>query len=101
MRKYRTQRVRLQDATGKTRKISTYSRAYRNASGLAKLDGSTREALLIARVRAELRAHVGGNPNPVQRALIERAALLSLRVAQLDAKILAGETLTLHDNNHA
>lgn len=50
-------------------------------------------------VRADLTAHVGGNPTAVQRALIERAAILTLRVKQLDAKIIAGEALTLHDSN--
>jgi hypothetical protein len=55
----------------------------------------------MRRVRAELTAHVGGNPNAVQRALIERAVILSLRVAQIDAKIIAGEALTLHDSNFA
>lgn len=77
--------------------IGPYSRPV----ALAKLDGRTREAALMRRVRAELTAHCGGNPNAVQRALIERAAILSLRVAQLDAKIVAGEALTLHDSNFA
>jgi hypothetical protein len=48
----------------------------------------------MRRVRAELITHCGGNPTAVQRALIERAAILSLRVEQLDAKIVAGEALT-------
>lgn len=68
---------------------------------LAKLDGRTREAALMRRVRAELTAHVGGNPSFPQRVLIDRAAVLALRIAQIEAKMLAGETLTLHDNNHA
>jgi hypothetical protein len=55
----------------------------------------------MRRVRAELTAHVGGNPSAVQRALIERAVILSLRVAQIDAKILSGDGLTLHDSNFA
>lgn len=67
---------------------------------LAKLDGRTKEAALMRRVRAELTEFLG-TPNVVQRALIERAAVLSLRVAQIDAKILAGEPLTLHDSNFA
>src|SRR5262249_49763616 len=67
---------------------------------LAKLDGRTREAALMRRVRAELTAHVGGEPTVTQRLLIERAAILSLRVAQLDARILTGELLTQHDNQH-
>jgi hypothetical protein len=83
--------------TEKTRAIGAYCRP----PTLAKLDGRTREAALMRRVRADLIQHVGGSPNAVQRALIERAAVLGLRVAQLDAKIMAGEALTLHDSNFA
>jgi hypothetical protein len=68
---------------------------------LWKLDGRTREAALMRRVRGELIAHCGGRPTVVQNALIERAVILSLRVAQIDAKLVAGETLTLHDSNAA
>jgi hypothetical protein len=81
----------------KAKRVLLHSRP----SAFAKLDGRTKEAALMRRVRAELTAHVGGNPNAVQRALIERAVILSLRVAQIDARIVAGETLTLHDNNFA
>src|ERR1700674_1928317 len=68
---------------------------------LIKLDRRTKEATLMRRVREELTAHCGGYPSATQRALIERAAILSLRVEQIDAKILAGEALTLHDSNFA
>src|SRR5205823_2217501 len=77
--------------------VGPYSRPHM----LAKLDGRTREAALLRSVREELTAYVGGRPNPLQRALIERAAVLSLRVAQIDAKILGGEELGRHDNNQA
>lgn len=80
-----------------TRAISPYSRPL----ALAKLDGRTKEAALMRRVRAELIEHVGGEPSVTQRLLIERCAVLALRIAQIDAKIIAGEALTLHDNNHA
>jgi hypothetical protein len=82
----------------KTREIGPYSRPVT----LAKLDGRTKEATLMRRVRAELIEHVGGNPSAIQRALIERAVILSLRVAQIDAQFLAeGKTPTLHDANFA
>ena len=55
----------------------------------------------MRRVRAELTAHCAGKPSAVQRALIERAVILSLRVEQLDAKIVAGEALTIHNSNYA
>jgi hypothetical protein len=81
----------------KVRQIGPSSRPH----VLAKLDGRTREAALMRRVREELTLHVGGHPNAIQRALIERAVILSLRVAQIDAKIIAGEELSLHASNHA
>jgi hypothetical protein len=56
--------------------IGPYSRPL----ALAKLDGRTREAALVRRVRAELTAHVGGNPTFPQRMLIDRAAVLALRM---------------------
>jgi hypothetical protein len=55
----------------------------------------------MRRVRADLTAHCGGRPNAVQRALIERAVILSLRVAQFDARIIEGEPLGLRDSNYA
>jgi hypothetical protein len=83
--------------TGKIPKIGTYSRKF----GLVKLDGRTKESQLMRRVRDELTRHVGGNPSVTQRLLIDRAVIFSLRVSQIDRKILAGEPLTLHDTNHA
>ena len=70
---------------------------YSRPSVLAKLDGRTREARLLAEVRADLTAHVGGNPSATQARMIERAAWLSLHVAQIDAKAAAGGALTDHD----
>ncbi|MBV9826127.1 MAG: hypothetical protein JO001_10700 [Alphaproteobacteria bacterium] len=81
----------------KARNIGPYSRP----ASLGKLDGRTREAALMRRVRAELTDHVGGSPTAPQRLLIERAAILALRCAQIDAAILADKALSLHDNNHA
>jgi hypothetical protein len=53
----------------------------------------------MRRVRRELTEHVGGKPTAIQRALIERCCILSLRVAQMDAQFLEGKTPTLHDTN--
>lgn len=55
-------------------------------NALATLDGRRREAKLMSQTRAELIAHVGGKPNAIQRRLIERAAVLALRLALMDAK---------------
>ena len=70
--------------------------AYSRQGAVAKIDGRSREAQFLKRRRAELIAHCGGAPTAPQRALIERAAWLSLRCAQLDEKLAAGE-LTEHD----
>jgi len=79
---------RPQDPPAKVRRIGPNCRPVT----LAKLDGRTREAALMRWVRADLTAHCG-SPSVVQRALIERAVILSLRCAQIDAKIVAGEAL--------
>ncbi len=55
----------------------------------------SKEGLLLRKVRAELTAHVG-TPSATQRIMIERAAVLSLQIAMLDAKHAAGG-LTSHD----
>lgn len=72
----------------KVRVVGAYSRPFT----LAKLDGRTREAALMRRVRAELTAYVGGSPTFPQRSLIDRAAILALRMAQIDEKIIGGRT---------
>jgi hypothetical protein len=64
---------------------------------LAKLDQRTKEAALMRQTRAALTAHVG-EPSAVQTALIERATWLTLRVAQLDAKMAGGAAFTEHDS---
>lgn len=60
------------------------------------LDGRCREAQLVRRVRAELTEHVGSNPTATQRALIERAAILTLYCAQFDARALSEGGLSDH-----
>ncbi len=71
---------------------------YSRPSVLAKLDGRTREAKLLAEVRADLTAHLGSTPSATQRRMIERCAWLTLWVSQLDAKAVEGGGLTDHDH---
>ena len=78
----------------KIRVVSGYSRPHT----LANLDRRTKEAHFVEAVRAELFAHVGGNPSVIERALIERAAWLSLRCSILDEKIRTSN-FNQHDNN--
>jgi hypothetical protein len=66
-----------------------------------RLDGRTKEARLMRRVRAELTEFVGGNPDVIQQRLIDRAVILTLRCAQLDAQIIAGVELGQHASNFA
>lgn len=52
-----------------------------------RMDGRTWEARLLSRVRRELAAHVGGSPSVTERAMIDRVAMLSLHLAQLDRRL--------------
>ena len=61
---------------------------------LEGLDWRTREGQVLIAARAELTAHVGGNPNSVQRALIERAARLTLYIELMDAEALVAGTMS-------
>lgn len=55
---------------------------------LAKIDGRSPEARLIARTRADLTRHVGGKPTAVQKALINRIAILTMHVARIDKRAI-------------
>jgi hypothetical protein len=69
-------------------------RPHSKPSALRKVDQRTREAAHLRRVKAELREHVGGKPSITQSMLIDRCAMLSLRVHQLDAAMAAGEAIS-------
>ena len=74
-------------------RIGPYSRP----GPLAKIDGRTREARFLKSIRIELVEHLGGRPSVTELALVERAVWISLRVAQLDAKMATAESFTDHD----
>jgi hypothetical protein len=76
----------MEAATEHTRSIGPHSRRI----ALGMIDGRRREARLMQAVRAELVAHVGGRPSAVQRRLIERAAILHLRLVLMDAQTAPG-----------
>ena len=61
---------------------------------LERIDWRTREGQVLIAARAELTAHVGGNPSNVQKALIERAARLTLYIELMDAEALVVGTMT-------
>jgi hypothetical protein len=88
---------RNSSAASRHRAIGPYSRL----PAIVELDGRRKEAMLMVRVREELTQHIGGDPNAVERLLIERAVVLCLRCCQIDTRIMAGEILTAHDNAYA
>lgn len=51
---------------------------------LGDIDGRLREARLMREITDDLTAHCGGKPSAVQRQLIQRAAVLHLRLALMD-----------------
>jgi hypothetical protein len=85
----------IKDYARVPRKIGPYSGQF----SLVKVDGRTKEAALIRDVRDELTRYVGGKPNVVERALIERCCWLSLRIALLDRKLASGHDFTQIDSN--
>lgn len=65
---------------------------------LGTLDGRSKEARLMRDTRDELTAHVGGSPSPTQKALIDTAVQLRLRIAVMDRAFSKTQTQTEHDN---
>jgi hypothetical protein len=85
-----------------SRKIGTKNRKLRPTTRrlhLGRMDGRTHEAKLFTQFKAELTAHVGGNPSVAQAAIIERCAWLRLRLALFDEKLAAG-VFSDHDSAH-
>jgi hypothetical protein len=79
----------------KPRRIGIFS----SQPTFAKVDKRTHEYAYMAFVRRDLTEHIG-EPSVTQKMLIERAAILSLRLAKLDAKILDDAPFTQHDTNY-
>lgn len=92
----RKPRLRHVDVKAHPNGFGVYSRR----DQLWELDERTREAQFMRSIREELTAHVGGHPSVTERLLIERCVMLSLKCAQIDARILAGEPFTDHDHRH-
>src|SRR5690348_12631730 len=61
-------------------RLGPYSRPGR----LAAIDYRTSEGQLLTQVRQELTQHIGGKPTAPQRILIDRAAMLVLRITLMD-----------------
>ncbi len=56
----------------------------------------SREGRLFRALRAELVQHVGGKPNAVQRALIDRIAMLQTHLARMDERMFREGKLSDH-----
>ncbi len=66
--------------------------AYSKEIVLARPDGRSKEGRLLRQMREALIAHLGGEAalTPPRRVMVERAAMLQLRCAVLDRKIVDG-----------
>lgn len=54
-----------------------------------QLDGRTWQAKHLNDARAQFRANAGGLPGPLAAMTVERAAMLSLHLAEMDQRALA------------
>ena len=70
----------------------------RKPSKVPTQDGRSPDAVLLRRTKAAFIAHVGGKPSATQRALVDRAAMLTLHLARLDAKAMQAGGFTDHDS---
>ena len=73
------------------RRLGPHTREHRL---LDAIDWRTREGQTLIAAREELTRHVGGKPNNVQKALIERAARLTLYIELMDAEALKTGTMS-------
>ena len=69
---------------------------YSVAARWAGLTARTPEGRFLKDVRADLVRHVGGKPTTAQRVLIERACMLQLQLARMDAKALETGAMSAH-----
>lgn len=58
------------------------------------VDGRSRSGRYLGRCRQELLRHLGDDPSPVQRALVERIARMQLQLSLLDERAATGAELS-------
>lgn len=75
----------------KPRKAGPYSRV---RGGIKGLDKRTKAARHIAKHKADLIAHIGRTPSFTEMAIIDRASVLSLRIALMEAQTGPGGEMT-------
>jgi hypothetical protein len=73
---------------------------YSSYGAIAGLDARSREWRYLEKCRRDLAAYCNGTPTPIQLRLIERCAVLQLRLSMLDRRILEndGAAFTNQDN---
>jgi hypothetical protein len=64
---------------------------------LALIDGRRAEARRMKEIRSELTRHLGGTPSVTQRMMIDRVAMLTLRMELMDANALQTGNFTEND----
>jgi hypothetical protein len=82
------------------RKISNMAKVgpQSTSTRLAKLDGRTTLAKRAKQRREELIQHVGGNPSATQKALIEQAVMLQMRIDMMDSATIEGGAMNSGDD---
>lgn len=91
----------MEDATTSTAdhpSVPPGSKPRRLRAGVPPSDGRSADAVLLRRTRAELVAHCGGKVSGVQRALIEQAAQLKLRLKKMDQAFAETGAQTEHSS---
>lgn len=72
--------------------------AFNPEATISGLDGRSSERRFMKKLRAELLTQIGGPPTAVERALIEQAVALALRLRAMDLRFLAGGQMSEHDS---
>jgi hypothetical protein len=70
--------------------------AYSRPVRMAGVTTRTTMGRLIRDVRADLLKHVGDAPSATQRSLIERAVMLTVQLARMDAQALRNGAMSAH-----
>jgi hypothetical protein len=68
--------------------LSRLSARARQRAQVRRVHALSAPAKIAKKLRAELVAHVGGNPTPVQMALVDTAYQLRLKLAVFDARFI-------------
>ena len=67
-------------------------------TGLRAVDRRTHAGRHLADMRERLTELVGGNPDIAEKEIIDRAAMLSLKIAQMDKKIMLNSDFSERDS---